>query len=270
MDWYYSEGQERKGPVSDEEFQRLVQQGVIKSQTLVWNESMADWKPYGPSAPPAPLTMAASAPSDAVVCAGCGGSFTPNAVVSVSGGLFCAACKPLALQRLQEGVSSSTGAEEVRKQYLKHEASVKSVGVLYLLGGILLTGMSLVTLGTGIAGGGVLEAVFVTALLLLLGAAQLFVGSALRRLRPWARIPTAVLSAIGLVGFPLGTIINGYILYLVLGKKGKMVFSPEYAAVMEQTPHIKYRTSILIWVLLGVVVLFIALGLGALLLGTRR
>ena len=70
MDWYYSEGQERKGPVSDEEFQRLAEQGAITSQTLVWNESMPDWKPYsGPSSTP-PLAMASVASSSIVVCAG--------------------------------------------------------------------------------------------------------------------------------------------------------------------------------------------------------
>jgi len=40
-----------------------------------------------------------------------------------------------------------------------------------------------------------------------------------------------------------------------------MVFSEEYRAVIEQTPHIKYRTSIVVWVLLGLVLLFIAIAL---------
>jgi|JI10StandDraft_1071094.scaffolds.fasta_scaffold48230_3 hypothetical protein len=269
MDWYYSDGQERKGPVGDEEFQRLVQQGIIKSQTLVWNESMSDWKPYAASTSPPPLTMAPSAPSGAVVCAGCGGSFAPDAVVPVAGGQFCAACKPVALQRLQEGVGLSSYADQVRHQYLKHEASVKSVGSLYLLGGILWTLIGFGTVAMAFPSGELLQGLLIGAFLLVLGGAQLWVGLALQKLRPWTRIPTAVLSAIGLLGFPLGTLINGYILYLILGKKGKMVFSPEYAAVIEQTPHIKYRTPVLLWVLLGLVVLAVVLGLGAVVLGKR-
>ena len=35
MDWYYAVGADRKGPVTEEELQGLVQQGVITPQTLV-------------------------------------------------------------------------------------------------------------------------------------------------------------------------------------------------------------------------------------------
>ena len=52
MDWYYAAGADRKGPVSEEEFQRLVQQGVVTSQTLVWHEGMANWQPHGGGTPP--------------------------------------------------------------------------------------------------------------------------------------------------------------------------------------------------------------------------
>ena len=44
------------------------------------------------------------------------------------------------------------------------------------------------------------------------------------------------------------SLILGYILYLLLSKKGSMVFSPEYRLIIERTPHIKYRTS---WILKG-------------------
>jgi hypothetical protein len=47
-----------------------------------------------------------------------------------------------------------------------------------------------------------------------------------------------VLSGIGLLGFPIGTLINGYILYLFLSKKGRTVFAPEYQEVIEATPHV--------------------------------
>jgi hypothetical protein len=80
-------------------------------------------------------------------------------------------------------------------------------------------------------------------------------------LRKWARIPTGILSGLGLLGFPLGTLINGYILYLIFSQKGKTVFSEEYQAVIEQTPHIKYRTSILVWILLGLVLLVIGIAI---------
>jgi hypothetical protein len=42
------------------------------------------------------------------------------------------------VQRLKEGVIpvSVSAADEIRKKHLKHEASIKSVGFLYFLGGI--------------------------------------------------------------------------------------------------------------------------------------
>ena len=262
MEWYYAVGGERKGPVGEEEFQRLIQQGAVTSQTLVWREGMADWQPYGGSTS---SPMPGNATSGGVVCAGCRGVFPGTEVVSVAGGLYCSACKPLALQRIREGESGTTAAEAMRKEHLKHEASVKSIGFLYYLGGValLLIGIGTV-IGIGAGGGGRGEpvvAILMSAFLLVLGAGQLWVGTGLRRLRKWARIPTGILSGIGLLAFPLGTIINAYILYLIFSEKGKTVFSVEYQAVIEQTPHIKYHTSIVIWILLGLVVALIAFGL---------
>ena len=34
-----------------------------------------------------------------------------------------------------------------------------------------------------------------------------------------------------------------------------MVLSTEYAAIVEVTPHVRYRTSIVVWIALGLIVL---------------
>src|SRR4051812_10526792 len=47
MTWHYAIDRERRGPVSEEEFQRLVGRGVITPETLVWRDGMADWAPFG-------------------------------------------------------------------------------------------------------------------------------------------------------------------------------------------------------------------------------
>ena len=39
--------------------------------------------------------------------------------------------------------------------------------------------------------------------------------------------------------------------------KGKMVFSEEYKGVIAETPHIKYRSSIVTWILLGLLVIIL-------------
>ena len=148
----------------------------------------------------------------------------------------------------------------MRREYLKHEASVRSIGFLYYLGGTALVVMGVVMMTAAAAMSGGIAAV-PSLFLLGLGIGQLWIGRGLRKLKPWARLSTGILSGVGLIGFLLGTIINGYILYLIFSQKGKLVFSDEYRAVIEQTPHIKYRTSILVWILLILVVALIAFGL---------
>ena len=251
MQWYYAEGQERKGPFAEEEFQRLVQQGVVTRQTLVWREGMANWEPYSGPPLPAPLVVPGSTSRENVTCTGCGGIFPKSEVVPLASGVYCATCKTAALQKLKEGVVSSTGAEEIRRQYLKHEASVKSIGSLYFVSGAIFTLvgiMAVVAVGSANARG--LDAV-PAMVLIALSAGLIAVGVGLRRLRKWARVPTGIFSGLGLLGFPIGTLINGYILYLVFSRKGRMVFSDEYQDVIAQTPHIKYRTSIVVWILLA-------------------
>jgi hypothetical protein len=44
----------------------------------------------------------------------------------------------------------------------------------------------------------------------------------------------------------------------LLSAKGKRLFEPDYAGIVAATPHIQYRTSIVIWILLGIIVLLVA------------
>ena len=49
-------------------------------------------------------------------------------------------------------------------------------------------------------------------------------------------------------------LIVGYILYLMLSEKGSVVFSPAYKEIIARTPHIKYRTSLILKIALAVFV----------------
>src|SRR5262245_25561005 len=163
-----------------------------------------------------------------------------------------------------EDVSANPEAEATRRAHISHEASIKAVGILYYLGGVLLTISGVVSLvgaqmdpaAMGIAVG-----------LIAVGVAQLFAGWGVRAFRSWGRIFGCVLSAIGLLGFPIGTLINGYILYLLLSKKGRTIFTPEYQAVIAATPQVKYKTSIVVWIFLALVIALIAFAVLAPLLG---
>jgi hypothetical protein len=155
-------------------------------------------------------------------------------------------------------VSVDADAEAIRKEFINHEASVRSIGLLYYL----------FTLGLGIAAVVTLfgfqtqpfemNALFLAIFVGLLAALYYWIGSGLRALRPNVRIVAGVFAALGLLSFPIGTIINGYILYLLFSKKGERVFSADYQAIVDATPHIKYKTSIVVWLLIAILILGIA------------
>jgi hypothetical protein len=202
---------------------------------------MGDWKRHADVAPP---------PVGSMICQGRGKLFPPGETVQIDSRPYCAECKPAALQRLKEGVASGD-AERIRKEHINHEASVKSVGFLYVLGGVLLIAIGSVLLAGGMsARPGPQHLALLGGVYLALGVFQVFMAVGLRRLRPWSRIAASILSAVGLLAFPVGTIINGYILYLLVCANGRTVFSEDYQRVIEQTPHIRYKTSILIWIAL--------------------
>ena len=44
MDWYYADASEQQQLVSEDQLAALVNDGVIKPSTLLWNETLTDWK----------------------------------------------------------------------------------------------------------------------------------------------------------------------------------------------------------------------------------
>lgn len=62
-------------------------------------------------------------------------------------------------------------------------------------------------------------------------------------------------AVVGLLGFPIGTLINGYFLYLLGSRSGATIFTPQYRQVVERTPEIKYKTPIWMWILITLLVL---------------
>ena len=155
-----------------------------------------------------------------------------------------------------DDVAANAEAEAIRRAHISHEASIKAVGFLYYLGGV---GVTLVAAASLL--GAKDASVMLTLLLIALGVTQFFAGWALRALRPWGRIVGCVLSGLGLLAFPIGTVINAYILYLFLSKKGSTIFAPEYQDVIAATPEVKYRTSILVWIFLALLVALLAFGM---------
>jgi hypothetical protein len=182
-------------------------------------------------------------------------------------------------------------AEEIRRAHIKHEAAVKSIGSLYYLGcvfSILSCVISAFQLANGQAqGAGELGAagpminlivnVFATA---LNGA----LGYGLQHLQQWARWTAVALVSIGLLGIVIGCAIlllvspgfaagmfvvaggiSSYILYLLLAPKAGVIFSPEYKRVIELTPNIVHKTSLILKIFLAILVLILVIAvIGAL------
>ena len=168
-------------------------------------------------------------------------------------------------------------AEQVRQSHISHEASIKSMGLLYYLGaviGLFYTILLLFNLGIMVFTYGLTADLLAT---ILLASITIFCGGVtflnywvargLRRLDQRVRTPAIVLSAIGLLGIPIGTLISIYFLWLLLSKKGQYIFSDEYAGIIALTPHIKYKTSIIVWVFVGILLFVLGSAMMALLLG---
>ena len=105
MQWYYADNQQSIGPVEDEAFKTLVQDGKIKMDTLVWHEGMPQWDKYGTVVPNAALTtqVRSAVNLGTANCAQCGQSCRINQMVEFQGTRICADCKPKFFQRVQEG-----------------------------------------------------------------------------------------------------------------------------------------------------------------------
>jgi uncharacterized RDD family membrane protein YckC len=98
--WYYAEGQNQLGPFSDEEFNALAAEGKILASTLVWNEAMTDWRPYGEVS----STGSSAVGGTQVACAMCNRIVPPEDAIEYQGTYVCAECKPEFVQRLKEGM----------------------------------------------------------------------------------------------------------------------------------------------------------------------
>jgi hypothetical protein len=143
------------------------------------------------------------------------------------------------------GGTPSTEVEVIRMEHLSHEASIRSIGSLHYLGAILALLIWLPAVLVLFFTVGAIGAPEVLLLALVLGFVVLNVaiGRGLRRLHRGARVGAALFAVLGLLALPIGTLISGYILYLLFSPKGNRIFSEEYQEVVRQTPDMVYRTS---------------------------
>jgi hypothetical protein len=172
-------------------------------------------------------------------------------------------------------VAAEGDFEYIRQKYLGHETSVRSLALIFGLLGVFVS-LWLLAVFIGFLANGVQYRQFPDAveflIFVIIGGLATFlfaVASGLRRLKPWSRIAGAVISFFGLLFFPIGTIANGYFLYLLLSKKGSMVFSDHYQNVISATPGMKYKTSRAAWIVLVAFLMVVGLLIAFLFVGIR-
>lgn len=190
-------------------------------------------------------------------------------------------------------------AELVRRAHLGHEASVKSIGSLFYLGAIFAAIAAIMMLSSAVgvfplAGPNSKNSqVFFGAFgagLLAIFALYSALGYGLTHLQAWARwtavaldgfwLLTTTLNALmttlsidpymGIVMAIIPYTIGGYIMYLLVSTRGGVVFSPAYKEVIARTPHIKYRTSLIVKILLAFILGLIIAGFIAALMNAGR
>ena len=124
MNWYYASQGKRVGPVEDTEFEALVETGAITQDTLVWNETLSQWTPYGALEQKASSPKPQPQPSEQTqesrerptldfeqkksACSECGNLFAQDDMIRYQNVWVCANCKPIFVQKLKEGAALST------------------------------------------------------------------------------------------------------------------------------------------------------------------
>lgn len=139
MNWFYESGGSQQGPVSEAELDRLLAEGKITGDTLVWREGMAGWMPHrtarpapaaapdldyevtrpgtslgqAPAAPISPVATGAPHGSSAagsdtpqpgwIRCSYTGRYFPPSDIIYIEGRPYSAAAKPQVLASLTSG-----------------------------------------------------------------------------------------------------------------------------------------------------------------------
>ncbi len=180
-------------------------------------------------------------------------------------------------------------SEEVRQAYLRHEASVRSLGTIHYVASFLFfiaafSVFSVLAVRTPPRDEEILALAIGLGVCVVLGALNLALGGGLRGLRPWARATETILAAFALGGLIIGAVVLGiafgnpaggriagvagclvlalipvYVIYLLRTRRGRMVFSREYGDVIERTPHIRPPTGRGLLVALAVIVLLLTL-----------
>jgi uncharacterized RDD family membrane protein YckC len=124
MKWFYADQGQQKGPVDESALNDLVLAGIVRDDTLVWNEGMPAWQSHGSLRGVAPTSMPLSGTAaNTRYCRECGRPFPASELVAIGPTSVCAMCKPAYLQKLREG-GATAGARHYGGFWIRAAARI--------------------------------------------------------------------------------------------------------------------------------------------------
>jgi hypothetical protein len=127
MNWFYESAGQQQGPVTEQDLDRLLAEGRITPETLVWREGLADWQPLRLARPGGvvpPIGLTGDLPPGHVRCSLTGKIIPESEAIYIQGKPYSAEAKPQVLHSLQAGGTlpasddSRTGPAWERRQEL--------------------------------------------------------------------------------------------------------------------------------------------------------
>ena len=94
--WYYVINGQQQGPFDEAQFEGLIAGGTVTPGTYVWKEGLPNWLPLG---------QVRSGMASGDTCQVCHKPVGADNLIELAGVRVCAACKPLAVQSLREGIA---------------------------------------------------------------------------------------------------------------------------------------------------------------------
>jgi uncharacterized RDD family membrane protein YckC len=179
MAWYYADNGRQVGPIEEPALDELVHAGVVRDDTLVWREGMANWQPHSAvrgsrTAQPLPPVPPAPAAAGNAYCSECGRPFPPDQLLNLGTASVCAQCKPIYLQRVREG-GQAIGARRYAGFWIRFVALIIDGIILGVVNFIVTIPFGILTAGAALSGD---PTTLISAGLGLLGM-RLLIGAAL-------------------------------------------------------------------------------------------
>ncbi|HLW75721.1 MAG TPA: RDD family protein [Bryobacteraceae bacterium] len=149
MSWYYADAGRQIGPIEEAALDDLVRTGVVRDDTLVWSEGMANWQPHSAVRGPKPAPMpAVPIAANSSFCSECGRPFPADQLVAIGSASVCAQCKPLYLQRIREG-GQAIGVRRYAGFWIRFVAMFIDGIILAVIQAILFIPLGFLGIGLG-------------------------------------------------------------------------------------------------------------------------